>query len=122
MYYKNLATATITLAAGDNVVIPAPNPASNQVGQREHCLHRVYMERVDTTTDVTLIFKNDATPAREILPRITLNSDAGKMWLEFNGVNKGVGGGNAFVVNASADGKAKIHVEYSTGTATEWPA
>ena len=123
MGYKFYQTSTVTLAAGDNTIIPAPNPANDGLGAREHFIRRLWLERTDTATDVTLIIKNNAGTPRELMQRITLNSDAGKVVFEYGDLMEvGVGGGLALVVNASVDAKARVYVEYRTGAAAAWPA
>ncbi len=122
MGFKFNSTGTVTLAAGDNIVIVAPNPATDGLGEREHFIRRMYVERVDDAA-VTLIFKNNAAQPREIMPRITLNSDKGAVWLDLDSLEEiGVGGGLALVVNASVGNKASIYIEYRIGTALNWPA
>ena len=114
---KFKSTGTVTLAQnGDNTVIAAL--ASGQ----EAFIRRLWFERVDTT-DVTIIVLNTATPAREIFPHITLNSDAGKAIFEFNDETEiGCGGGLGLVMNVSVQNKARTYVEYRIGKATDWPA
>ena len=98
-------------------------PAGGAAAEQEFFLRRVVAERTDTATDVTLIFLNNESPTpREVMPRITLNSDKGAIWLEFDdNTEVGVGGGKAFVVDASAANKARITVEYRIGMAMPWP-
>jgi hypothetical protein len=116
MGYKFLAASNTALANGDNTVIAAA--AANS----ENFLRKIEIERLDTATDVTLIFKNNAETPRELLKRWTLNSDAGKIILEFNDETEiGIGAGLAFVVNASVGSKAAIRVEYRRGNPVDWP-
>ena len=115
--FHSTGTLTLALAGANNTIIAAPASAY------EHFIRRMVVERTDAAVDVTLIFLNNESPTpREILPRLTLNSDAGKVWLEFNDDTEiGVGGGKAFVVDASVANKAKITVEYRYGMAVPWP-
>jgi len=122
MARKFRTTGAVTLSSsGTNTVIAAPT--GDAAADREFFLRRVVAERTDTATDVTLIFLNNESPTpREIMPRITLNSDKGAIWLEFSDDTEvGVGGGKAFVVDASAANKARITVEYRFGMAVPWP-
>ncbi len=120
--FKSTGTLTMAQAGANNTVIAAPNPSSVNGFTQEHFIRRIYAERVDST-DVTLIFQNNANPVRELLPRITLNSDKGAVWLEFDDKTEiGVGGGLALIVDASVGNKAKVWVEYLTSSAQTWPS
>lgn len=70
---KYCSTGTVTLASSgaNNTVIAAPNPLSDGGGPRENFIRRLWVERTDTATDVTLIFLNSAslTP-RELVDAI----------------------------------------------------
>jgi predicted secreted protein len=114
---KFLAASNAALLIGTQTVIAAPAAGT------ENFLRKVEIERLDTATDVTLIFKNNATTPRELLKRWTLNSDAGKIILEFNDETEvGIGDGLAFIVDASVGGKAAIRVEYRRGSPVAWPS
>ena len=119
--FRTTGTVTLAQSGANNTVIAAPT--GDSASEREHFIRRLVAERTDTAVDVTLIFLNNDTPTpRELLPRITLNSDKGAVWLEFNDDTEvGVGGGKAFVVDASVANKARITVEYRFGMAVPWP-
>lgn len=119
--FRTTGTVTLAQSGANNIVIAAPT--GNNASEHEYVIRRLVVERTDTAADVTLIFLNDASPTpRELLPRITLNSDKGTVWLEFNDETEvGCGGGNAFVVDASVANKARITIDYRVGMAVPWP-
>lgn len=123
---KFKTTGTVTLTnSGDTTLINIPLPAATSEGiPQEHFIQKLWMERTDTATAVTLVFKNSADPTpRTLLPEVTLNSDQGKIWWDFT-MSGGIGVGQnlALVVNASVGNKAKVCVEYSTGDNVDWPS
>lgn len=113
---KYYSTGTVTLTnAGNNTVIAAPAAGT------EIKIRRLWLERVDTT-DVTVILENNADPVRELFPRVTLNSDAGKVFFEFDDLTEiGCGSGLACVLDASVGAKARAYIEYRLGSAQTWP-
>lgn len=114
---KLRSTGTIALASGDNTLIAAQGAGA------ESCIRRLWFERTDTAVDVTIIVKNNAASPRELLPRITLNADAGKVLLEFDDDTEvGSGDNLAVIVNASVGSKANVYAEYRTEVAKPWPA
>lgn len=122
---KFKTTGTVTLSnSGDTTLINIPLPAATSEGTpQEHFIQKLWMERTDTATAVTLTFKNSADTPRVLLPEVTLNNDQGKFWWDFvasGGI--GVGQNLALVVNASVGNKAKVYVEYTTGDNVDWPS
>lgn len=113
---KYYSTGTVTLTdAGNNTVIAAPAAGT------EIKIRRLWLERVDVT-DVTVILENNAAQVRELFPRVTLNSDAGKMFFDFDDQTEiGVGDGLACVLDASVGAKVRAYIEYRFGTAISWP-
>lgn len=114
---KFYSTGTVTLTdSGATTVIAAP------VAGTEIKIRRMWFERVDST-DVTVILKNNAGTARELFPRVTLNSDAGKVFFDFDDQTEiGCGDGLACVLDASVGAKVRAYIEYRLGTAIAWPA
>jgi hypothetical protein len=119
--FRSTGTVTLAQSGANNTVIAAPT--GGNASEREFFIRRLVVERTDTAVDVALIFLNNESPTpREIMPRLTLNSDKGAVWLEFDDETEvGVGGGKAFVVDASVGNKARITVEYRFGMAVPWP-
>ncbi len=106
-------TPTTTLASGNNTIVAASAIAADE----EMYLQVFYAERVDTT-DVTLIMKNTADTPVEVMPRITLNSDKGAVWLEFPQLSDDkrtlfrCGAGEGLVINSDQNNKARVWLQY----------
>ena len=121
MGLKFYSTNTVALSSGDNAIIAAPAPPADGLGAREHFIRKLTAQNTGSTA-VTLIIKNDATPARELEQRWVLDDKTPALYLQFDNLTEiGVGDGGALIVNASAAG-VNLRVEYRTGAALAWPA
>ena len=117
MGQKFYDTGTVSLAAGNNTLVAAP-AASAQIGEREHYIRKLTLQRVGAN-DVTVIVKNGS--GRELEQRWKLTADMPALYLQFNDMEEiGVGGGEPLIINASDTG-VNVRVEYRTGGAVAWP-